>query len=81
MPEAKLGRLATCYKPIPRPGGSRSSMKPAAVKAIAEPYHMGDDQDFPIAMLADADGNYFQLVSLYQSQNRKPLGIGSGILS
>jgi hypothetical protein len=30
---------------------------------IAEPYHMGDDQDFLIATLADPDGNYFQLVS------------------
>jgi len=32
-------------------------------KVIAEPYHMGDDQDFLIATLADPDGNYFQLVS------------------
>jgi predicted enzyme related to lactoylglutathione lyase len=33
------------------------------VKVVAEPYHMEDDQDFLIATLVDADGNYFQLVS------------------
>jgi predicted enzyme related to lactoylglutathione lyase len=38
-------------------------MKGLGAKVIAEPYHMGDDQDFLIATLADPDGNYFQLVS------------------
>jgi len=38
-------------------------MKGLGAKVIAEPYSMGDDQNFLIATLADPDGNYFQLVS------------------
>ncbi len=43
--------------------GEFERMKGLGAKAIAEPYHMGDDKDFLIATLADPDGNYFQLVS------------------
>ena len=43
--------------------GEFERVKGLGAKVIAEPYHMGDDQDFLIATLADPDGNYFQLVS------------------
>jgi predicted enzyme related to lactoylglutathione lyase len=43
--------------------GEFARIKRLGAKVIAEPYHMGDDQDFWIATLADPDGNYFQLVS------------------
>jgi predicted enzyme related to lactoylglutathione lyase len=43
--------------------GEFERMKGLGAKVIAEPYHMGDDQDFLIATLADPDGNYFQVVS------------------
>jgi predicted enzyme related to lactoylglutathione lyase len=43
--------------------GEFERMKRLSAKVIAEPYPMGDDQDFLIATLADPDGNYFQLVS------------------
>jgi predicted enzyme related to lactoylglutathione lyase len=42
-------------------------MKGLGAKVIAQPYHLGDDQDFLIATLADPDGNYFQLVSPMKS--------------
>ena len=38
-------------------------MKGLGAKVIAEPYSMGEDQNFLIATLSDPDGNYFQLVS------------------
>src|SRR3972149_12001882 len=41
--------------------GEFERMKRLGAKGIAEPYHMGDDQDHLIATLADPDGNYFQL--------------------
>lgn len=47
--------------------GEFERMKGLGAKVIAEPYHMGDDQDFLIATLADPDGNYFQLVSPMKS--------------
>jgi predicted enzyme related to lactoylglutathione lyase len=43
--------------------GEFERVKGVGAKVIAEPYPMGDDQDFLIATLADPDGNYFQLVS------------------
>lgn len=43
--------------------GEFGRMKGLGAKVIAEPYSMGDDQNFLIATLADPDGNYFQLVS------------------
>ncbi len=43
--------------------GEFERMKGVGAKVIAEPYSMGEDQDFLIATLADPDGNYFQLVS------------------
>ncbi len=43
--------------------GEFERMKGLGAKVIAEPYSMGDGQDFLIATLADPDGNYFQLVS------------------
>ena len=43
--------------------GEFERMKKAGAKVIAEPYPVGDDQNFLIATLADPDGNYFQLVS------------------
>src|SRR5512143_2160742 len=43
--------------------GEFERVKKLGAKVIAEPYRMGDDQDFWIATLADPDGNYFQLVS------------------
>ncbi len=43
--------------------GEFERIKGLGVKVIAQPYHMGDDQDFLIATLADPEGNYFQLVS------------------
>ena len=42
-------------------------MKGLGAKVIAEPYHMGHDQDHLIATLADPDGNYFQLISPMKS--------------
>ena len=42
-------------------------IKKLGAKVIAEPYHMGDDQDHWIATLADPDGNYFQLMSPMKS--------------
>jgi predicted enzyme related to lactoylglutathione lyase len=47
--------------------GEFERMKGLGAKVIAEPYHMGDDQDILIATLADPDGNYFQLVSPMKS--------------
>jgi predicted enzyme related to lactoylglutathione lyase len=47
--------------------GEFERMKGLGAKVIAEPYHMGDDQDSWIATLADPDGNYFQLVSPMKS--------------
>ena len=43
--------------------GEFERMKSLGAKVIADPYHMGDDENFLIATLADPDGNYFQLVS------------------
>ncbi len=43
--------------------GEFERMKGLGAEVIAEPYSMGEDQDFLIATLADPDGNYFQLVS------------------
>ncbi len=43
--------------------GDFERVKRLGAKVIAEPYQMGDSQDFWIATLADPDGNYFQLVS------------------
>ncbi len=43
--------------------GEFERMKALGAKVIAEPYHMGEDQDHMIATLADPDGNFFQLVS------------------
>jgi predicted enzyme related to lactoylglutathione lyase len=43
--------------------GEFERLKKLGAKVIAEPYQMGDNQDFWIATLADPDGNYFQLVS------------------
>jgi predicted enzyme related to lactoylglutathione lyase len=43
--------------------GEFERMKGLGAKVIAQPYHMGDDQDFLIATLADPERNYFQLVS------------------
>lgn len=43
--------------------GEFERIKALGAKVIAEPYSMGDDQDFLIATLADPDGNYFQLIS------------------
>ncbi len=43
-------------------------VKNVGAKVIAEPYRMGDDQDFWIATFADPDGNYFQLVSPMKSR-------------
>jgi len=43
--------------------GEFERMKALGAKVIAQPYHMGDDQEFLIATLADPEGNYFQLVS------------------
>jgi len=47
--------------------GEFERMKRLGAKGIAEPYHMGDDQDHLIATLADPDGNYFQLMSPMKS--------------
>jgi predicted enzyme related to lactoylglutathione lyase len=47
--------------------GEFGRVKGLGAKVIAEPYPMGDDQDFLIATLADPDGNYFQLVSPMKS--------------
>ena len=47
--------------------GEFERMKGLGVKVIAEPYPMGDEQDFLIATLADPDGNYFQLISPMKS--------------
>jgi len=47
--------------------GEFERMKRLGAKMIAEPYHMGDDQDHLIATLADPDGNYFQLMSPMKS--------------
>ena len=47
--------------------GEFDRMKGLGAKVIAEPYRMGDDQDFLIATLADPDGNYFQLLSPMKS--------------
>lgn len=43
--------------------GEFERIKGLGAKVIAEPYAMGEDQDFLIATLADPDGNYFQLMS------------------
>jgi len=43
--------------------GEFERIKGLGAKVIAQPYHMGDDEDFLIATLADPEGNYFQLVS------------------
>jgi len=45
------------------PQGEFERMKELGAKAVAEPYHMENDQDHLIATLADPDGNYFQLIS------------------
>lgn len=47
--------------------GEFERTKRLGAKVIAEPYHMGDDQDHLIATLADPDGNYFQLMSPMKS--------------
>ncbi len=47
--------------------GEFERVKGLGAKVIAEPYPMGDDQNFLIATLADPDGNYFQLVSPMKS--------------
>jgi len=43
--------------------GEFERIKGMGARVIADPYQMGEDQEFFIATLADPDGNYFQLVS------------------
>ena len=47
--------------------GEFERIKRLGAKVVAEPYHMGDDQNHLIATLADPDGNYFQLLSPMKS--------------
>ncbi len=47
--------------------GEFERIKGLGAKVIAQPYSMGEDQDFLIATLADPEGNYFQLVSPMKS--------------
>lgn len=42
-------------------------IKTLGAKVIAEPYQMGDDNEAWIATLEDLDGNYFQLMSPWDS--------------
>jgi len=41
-------------------------LKEAGASVIKAPYHMGDNEEFTIATLADPDGNFFQLMSPWE---------------
>ena len=44
-------------------------IKKTGAKVIKEPYHPGETLDMWIATFADPDGNYFQLMSPWESDN------------
>lgn len=41
-------------------------IKKLGATVIAEPYHMGEDEESTIATFADPDGNYFQLTTPWE---------------
>lgn len=51
--------------------GEYERIKNLGAKTVAEPYNPGGVKDMWIATLADPDGNYFQLVTVWDESKKK----------